>query len=209
MEMNANDALDLVMVTTRGIVLIIAALGAVISVFLGWQLHRDLIKSPVMIELSAGQNWRAKLVSRGPGAAFALFGMVLLVILVRQSVVMEDINAEPLTRVSPSSAPAGPIQPSMLRASPYNAATSLWLVSGTSQADAKSTRECFVSVRRRRFMDGGSLTPTKIRSDLGAAIGLIERLDENGLGVKGQAEKRAALETLSDLIVSTGSWPLP
>jgi hypothetical protein len=209
MDMNANDALDLVMVTTRGIVLVIAALGAIMSIILGWQLHRDLVKSPVMVELNAGQTWKAKLVSRGPGAAFALFGMVLLVVLVRQSVVTEDISAEPTTQASPSSAPAGLAQPSMFSAPPHNSAASLLLISGTSQADTKSTRECFVSVRRRRFMDGGSLTPSKIRSDLGTAIRLIKRLDDDSLGATGQTEKRAALDTLADLMESTGSWPLP
>lgn len=208
MQMNAADLLDLVMIVTRGTVLIIAALGAVLSIYFGWSLHRDLVRAPLSVELSAGKAWRGKLVAEGPGAAFALFGMILLVCLVRQSILIEDSIPIPISEESTADAPTSLLESAPPLVTEFTLAA-FQPVSNRPTVKRVESRLCLVAVRKRRFMDGGSLSPDKIRKDLRAAIMLLVKINTAGLSDADRAARADAVDTLEDMIESTGSWPLP
>lgn len=83
--MGSCQAIDVIVVAGRALVLLIAALGGVFSIFLGWKLYKDVVLSKTEGNLHAN-GWSIKLAGAGPGVFFVAFGMWLLVKIVGQQV---------------------------------------------------------------------------------------------------------------------------
>lgn len=79
---NTEFQVYLAIIITRAIVLLIAALGGVLSIYLGYRLYILGVQSTVGGEATSGENLKAKLTATGPGVFFAAFGMGILIYLV-------------------------------------------------------------------------------------------------------------------------------
>lgn len=193
----ASGQIDLVMVIARAVVLVIAALGGVLSIYLGWKLYRDGLVSAVDSELSKNESFKIKLSSAGPGVFFALFGMWLLVHLVEKQVVMED----------------GPVQSTS--AALYNTADKPFKIERAvfatkKSAGAKTAKDapevCFVRAKKRVFFLGNELTGDRIKADLDTALLHLKNVDQSKLSDNEATAVIDAVATLEHVRESTGEW---
>jgi hypothetical protein len=199
----SDNAIDLTIVLIRGATEIIAALGALLSIYLGWRLYRDGVTSPVQGELSQTRKWTAKLSSTGPGVFLAAFGIVLLIYLVSQKAQIETPVALP-ARATPSVAPASEL--------PGQAGAEARLIrTQTRRAPAARVEQglvCVVAVRRRVFLGGQGLTPERISSDLAVAHAYLDRANRGQLDVRSASQLADVIDTIDELRDSTGEWAL-
>lgn len=85
----------------------LATLGGILSIYLGWKLYREGIVSAVESEVRHGDKWKFAMKALGPGVFFALFGMWILVTVIGKEVSTES-RGEPVEveEVSGDAAPA-------------------------------------------------------------------------------------------------------
>jgi hypothetical protein len=196
MQVGGDSAvtLDTLYVVIRGTVLVIASLGACMSIFLGWKLYRDGAVSSVDGEASTGTGWKLRLTAAGPGVFFALFGMWLLVHLVNRSLEMEDEYQ--------AASPAG-----QAAAAPASAAyPALFLAAAVQPQPVAKPTTCVIARRRRVLLDG-DVSPDQVREALRTAIVVMEKR-RGKLSSQKAARIADAVDVLTELEASTGTWPI-
>ena len=100
-KMEGCQTVDLIVASSRAVVLIIATIAGIISIVLGWKLYKDVILSKTEGSLKAG-SWTIKLAGAGPGVFFVGFGVWLLVKIVGQQVELDIADIGKLTSTSHS-----------------------------------------------------------------------------------------------------------
>ena len=89
-----SQLIDVIQTVSRGAVLVLCTLGAILSIYLGWRLYIEAVLS----KASAAAEYKGmhlRLVAAGPGVFFALFGMIVLWVLVRgQSSITSETKTE-------------------------------------------------------------------------------------------------------------------
>ncbi|MFM0351408.1 hypothetical protein [Paraburkholderia sp. RL17-347-BIC-D] len=211
--MDACDSVDLVVVAARSIVLIIAAAGGVLCIFLGWRLYKDAILSKTEGSAVLKQG-KFKLAAAGPGVFFALFGMWLLVKLVDRPVQVGNSATSPQAELrGPTQFKrGGPHVP--IYSTPYtwlNAAqpaiSSRLEVTRIVQVDkdenkTSSNAKCLVKRTHVIVMFGGqneNITSTVARQALASASQALRREEENLRSngfLDAAMEKRKEIEAL-------------
>lgn len=86
-----NFYINLIAVIARSSILVIAALTAALSIWLGWKLYKDAVLSRTEGEAKSGAL-KIKLAAAGPGVFFVAFGMWTLVALVNRPFELESAN---------------------------------------------------------------------------------------------------------------------
>jgi hypothetical protein len=202
MQADPTANIDLAMVVIRGIVLIVAALGGVLSIYFGWKLYRDGLASAVSAEASRNNSWAFKMRAVGPGVFFALFGAALLVYLTRQEMAIQSAT-DPPAEIVPVPAKqltsAGPRVP-MATPQAQSAAAPLPAVSAAEPRPTPGRPACRCQTRIiRRFSDGRRLSPESIRTALSNAETLLGKLDRSSLSLAEQVQLENTLTTFGQM----------
>jgi hypothetical protein len=193
-----NDAalIDAMYVVSRGVVLVIAALGGCMSIFLGWKLYRDGVMCNTEGSANNANGWSFTLKSAGPGVFFAAFGMWLLIQLINQPLEMDDdVGTMPTN---------GQVETPVVHRSSAD---------GIFQLAAMQTRNpirrpsvCLVARRHRRMLDG-DLSSEGVRRSLIVAIAALE--SRRGTLTGDSAAKLAdTIDTLEQMKEATGEWEM-
>jgi hypothetical protein len=192
-----QSSLDLTMIIFRGVVLVIAALGGCLSIFLGWKLYRDGLLSAVSGEASAQGRWTIRLSAAGPGVFFALFGMWLLTTLVNREISLRD-STPVQPAASRSVIPPGQVAPN---------GGNLTLIANVVPPPKTRDMVCYVAIRERHFADGTeNITPAKITSDLKLSARYLRKVDRSKLSDKDEDDLDSSIATIDELAASTGQW---
>ena len=83
--------LEMIVVGTRAVILVIAALAGVMCIYLGWRLIFEGIKAKTQLELSHA-SLKVSLSASTPGIFFVLFGIGLLIYSVQNRIDIQDIQ---------------------------------------------------------------------------------------------------------------------
>jgi hypothetical protein len=204
--------IDLAMIIIRGATLIIAGFGGLLSIYLGWKLYRNGLASAVSAEASKTDSWAFKMKAMGPGIFFALFGMALLIYLVRQEMTIEDSRVvavpavearrggeDPLPACQPAPASPGVFAGEATVGTPAlpPARSGPERRQGSARETAAASGEgiCLLQERSwRRYSDGSELSRQRIRTALNSAERLLAKLDRSTLTL----DERAELESTRD-----------
>ena len=95
---------ELIAVTTRAIVIILAALAGILCIYLGWRLYFESIRANSKLELSSGL-YKLTISTAAPGLFFVAFGVALLANVLSTRVEIEEItntNKGAASQVKPS-----------------------------------------------------------------------------------------------------------
>lgn len=152
----------------RSITLMIACLGGIFSIFLGWKLYTKGIESAVQSDLSTDSKFSLKVSAVGPGVFFALFGMYIIIKIVSmQAEVTEEIPVEAvearswLTDIAPIPA--------------AHAATTKAATSKTCKTVA--VKQCLVRRRSSKQYDGAEITVEDVNRALDASLAALRNAD--------------------------------
>lgn len=200
--MAATDAtVDMTIVMFHGIVQVIAALGGLLCIYLGWRLYHQGVASPVKGEAALGDSkWRFRLASAGPGAFLALFGAGLLAWLAYQKVGFEDTTVVPQ--------PAGAVANNT--SAPRDAAPVLLTPAQYQRPPQVNAQQyvCVLVIRKRVFLNGQGLTPERISADLGTARSYLAEDARRASDPRATSQLNDAVDTIDQLRQSVGVWPL-
>lgn len=176
--MGECTAMEIIAASSRGLVLVIAALAGTLSIYLGWRLYKDSVLPKTSGE-AAMTGMKFKLVAAGPGVFFVAFGMWLLVSLVNRPLALEEpVKVKALVPASPH----------------------LQLAQVRQDAKASDCPRCLVARRRLEFFDGGrDTTPAQVRDALDYAVAAIR--DGSARYKEGDERMRAAADAVRTLTV--------
>jgi hypothetical protein len=195
------------LVLVRGLILVVAALGGCLSIYLGFRLYRDGMASQVAGEMSHTGGWRLRLTAAGPGVFFAAFGAWLLVHVADKPMVNEVESSAVVAAPAPE-APA-PAATKGAFSRPADNEAHLILAQVVQKAPAQAAPPpyvCYLRTKRTaRLFDGNSLTAERLRNDLDTAAALIQNPNDPHINA---AEKADCLSTLQDLSEMVGTWPI-
>lgn len=212
MENISDQSIDLIIVMGRTGVLWIAAVGGILSMYFGWKLYLQGLQSPVTAELSSPEAWKFKMSAFGPGVFFALFGMGILVFLVRQPVVIEDpVYVEEVgSEAQPERVPTS----LLISGDPDHLVPVVSLVSQANSGQSGDfsqpstrkpvSRRCLVAQRRRLYATGSSpLAISDIERDVPVAIQLLTSMEGGDLSAKERLALERSRETLGQILTFT------
>jgi hypothetical protein len=192
-----DTPIDLTIAIFRGVVLVVAALGGCLSIFLGWRLYREGFQSPVAGEAVGPGKWVFRLSAAGPGVFFALFGMWLLVHLVDRPADLSSSARLPAPQPSAQSSKSSFAGDESLQN---------FMLVDTGRAPPRPPippdRSCAVWVKTRVFATGATLTPSKIRLDLQHANLFLGTIDASTLSPDDRITLISTRHTLKELIDS-------
>jgi hypothetical protein len=170
----------------RSITLLVACLGGIFSIFLGWRLYCKGVESAVHSDFSNESKFRIKFSAVGPGVFFALFGMLIIYkVVTMQAEVTEEIPVEAS-------------QTSML-------APRLQFIQSAVAATttAAPSRKCLMMKRVRKQYDGSEINADLVNEALDASILALQKFAPQA---QDQPKLVRNLQVLQEMRVSTGDW---
>jgi hypothetical protein len=195
------SSIDLAVVIFRGLVLVIAALGGCMSIYLGWKLYKDGLLSNVDGSFKSNNGWKISLSSAGPGVFFAAFGMWLLVTLVNREISIDE-SALPTSNSVLSNENSVHKSVDLFRAFGYQE------ISDQQPPPSGLPAKCVIISRQIRMFGGDSLRGERAKSGLTDALFFLDKLDESKMSGQEVARLENTRDTIELMRDSTGDWSL-
>lgn len=181
---------------TRAVSYIVAALGGVLSIYLGYRLYVHGIESSVSGSASHA-GWKGTLRASGPGVFLVLFGAAIL-----GSIVFSRASFSSEERVENGAIASSLLVPSVRASTLGSPSPSQQQTAGQK---GKAAKDCIVARRVTKrnvsFVDGGPLSRARLRAATATSLQLVEeaRAKEAGLDrLRALAHAKETLEALSD-----------
>lgn len=206
----SGASLDHVYVIGRLLLLLVPAFAGMLSLYLGYRLYLRGIESRTDVDAGAGEGWRIKLSTHGPGAVFIIFGIWLLVTVVNKELQYERAQGEEVNVIDEEPPPVA----NGGEAAPVGNRGNLSLLMAASFQPAQgrppprvrgARRICYISRVALRGLDG-DLSSASLRNALSTALPILTAHARSGLAPREAARVNDAIDALSLARESTGEW---
>jgi|GEM_PF-4380694 len=163
--------IQIIMFTTRAVILILNTIIGGLSIYLGWRLYFETVRADSKVEINSG-SIKFVIQSAAPGLFFVAFGIFLLIYVLSQKVEIQSHE------VASNQAPAQ----TALQYSPYYKASDFMTIAGTQ---ASPTAKCMFNERSLAIKWADESDPrsnkVKIHAYLTDAISSLKKqLDAEG-----------------------------
>lgn len=157
--MICDQLIDIILAIGRVTVLILGTLGGIFSIYLGWNLYKDTVRSKTSSELTF-KSLRLVLVASGPGVFLAVFGTYLLysITMQRLDLGVETQRTLPHPSAARPSAAFDSIQPKLMPVAGIENSKPAVNLPTPSNAAA----DCTIFIRRRSLAAGQDVPPPEI-----------------------------------------------